>query len=177
MVTEETEAALRHYEAQECQNAQMTTEREYDGERVLFPLEQDEFGWPPSSGEWLWCKRLSDDSYAVDNIPIYATGIAITDVIEANRVDNILQFVRIISASHHGTVRLMFSEGVSFQDSAVRDIWNALLQSGCAYEGLDSGPLCALDVPSAGSYDIIRDLLQRGEARGLWEYEEGKIPT
>ncbi len=39
--------------------------------KVLFHLEQDEDGYPPFSIEGLWCKKASNDTYIVDNVPVH----------------------------------------------------------------------------------------------------------
>lgn len=45
--------------------------------KVLFHLEQDEDGYPPFSIEGLWCKKASNDTYIVDNVPFYTYGISL----------------------------------------------------------------------------------------------------
>jgi hypothetical protein len=45
--------------------------------KVLFQLEQDEDGYPPASVESLWALPKGEGLFQVDNIPFFATGVAL----------------------------------------------------------------------------------------------------
>ena len=49
--------------------------------KLLFPLEQDEDGYPPAAAETLWAVREGEGLFRLDNIPIFATGVALGDIV------------------------------------------------------------------------------------------------
>ena len=55
--------------------------------RIQFRLTLDEDGYPPASGETLWATALGDGTYRIDNIPFFATGVSLGDVVEAEMID------------------------------------------------------------------------------------------
>jgi len=142
--------------------------------RVRFPLERDEDGWPPSDVETMWCTRISPGLCKIDNVPIYALGVAVDDVIEVAEVDGRPTFVRVISHSGHGTVRVIFLGNESPESTRGSQMWTVLLDAGCTFEGLRGSKLYALDVPSAAAARVIAPVLQRGLSSEIFDYEEAK---
>lgn len=62
--------------------------------KVVFRLEQDEFGYPPTDTEIVWAYELPNGNYRVDNIPFYIRGVSSNDEISVERVDDAVFFAR-----------------------------------------------------------------------------------
>ena len=116
--------------------------------------------------ESVWAMPV-DDGYRIDNIPFYAKGVSLNDIIEASLDQGgMLRFDRLLLASGHSTVRLWFAD-----EGDVQTVREMLRQMGCASE-LDLPRLVAVDIPPSVSYEGIRGFLDDQERRGVFEYEE-----
>jgi hypothetical protein len=107
-------------------------------------------------------------NYKLDNIPFYARGVALDDlVIAAAEDDEVLWYRGVVRPSGRSTIRLWFSRVEDVQ--TVRD---ELRKLGCASEISNLPRLVAVDIPSSISYAAIKGFFDRGEAAGQFEYEE-----
>ena len=119
--------------------------------------------------ESLWASP-ADGGYRLDNIPFYAVGVALNDLVDVvPDPDGGLRFLRLLQASGHGTVRLWFERAADVPGVRVH-----LRRLGCPSE-LDLDRLVAVDVPPTVGYDVIRTYLAAQESAGVLEYEEGCI--
>jgi Domain of unknown function (DUF4265) len=109
-----------------------------------------------------------EDGYEIDNIPFYASSIALGDIVEvAQELDGLLRFRSLKRPGGHSTIQLWFSAEKDVQ--AKRD---QLRLMGCASELSNLSRLVSVDVPSKDLYDNIKPLLDADEAAGLLEYQE-----
>ncbi|MFV0478023.1 MAG: DUF4265 domain-containing protein [Parahaliea sp.] len=107
------------------------------------------------------------EGFKLDNIPFYAKGVALDDVVSANEVDGCLYVDELLEPSGHSTVRLWFSD-----EKDVQTVRAELKAMGCDSEISDQPRLVAVDIPSSVSYEKIREYLDAGEANGKWNYQE-----
>jgi Domain of unknown function (DUF4265) len=120
-----------------------------------------------SEVESMWAVER-DGGYEIDNIPFYAKEVACGDLVAARRDDEgALWFVKLIKASGHSTLRLLFARADDVQ--ATRE---ELRRMGCASEVSDMPRLVGVDVPPAVDYEKVKARLQQGEHDGCFEYEE-----
>jgi Domain of unknown function (DUF4265) len=118
--------------------------------------------------ESLWALERHD-GFEIDNIPFYARGVALGDVV-ATRADGdgLLWFDHVVRTSGHSTIRLWFA-----REDDVKN-WREMLRNlGCSSEISDLSRLVAVDVPPEVEYERVKGLLEEGEAVSLLEYEEG----
>lgn len=138
---------------------------------VQFPLEVVD-GWPPVEVEALWCVPLDEAAgrYRVDNVPLFAVGIAWRDQILAERKDGTLTFAEILEPSGRSVLRVLVDPDADPEAVAV-----ALTERGA---GVQRTPIEALlTVDLAADFDAAALLLwlDEAEAAGLLEWEEGLL--
>lgn len=138
--------------------------------RVLFHLDHDDDGYPPSEAETLWVLVTDDGYYEIDNIPFFVTGIASGDVISAKREDDMLVFDSVIRYSGHSTIRV-----VVFDVANVEAVRFELFEMGCASEQSHLPSLFSVDVPPSVDLSAVQAYLALGEADGRWSYEEAAL--
>lgn len=132
--------------------------------KVLFDVE----GYESVEIESMWA-IVTDGGYRLDNIPFYAKGYALGDVISADRDEGgLLRCTGLVQASGHSTIRILCRDAE--RAPAVRDELSAM---GCSSEA-DAPGLVAVDVPPDVPYDRIRSYLEQAiQTGGVDEYEEG----
>lgn len=135
--------------------------------KILFHLEQDEDGYPPASVESLWALPKGEGLFQVDNIPFFATGVAVGDLVSATPEEGAFRFQDVVQASGHSTLRLAISEAADVP--AVRALFE---QKGCSVEQSHLPRLIAIDVPPSVPLDSLRPVLIAGQEQGRWDYEE-----
>jgi hypothetical protein len=106
-------------------------------------------------------------AFRVDNIPFYAKGIAVGDVVSAAERNGAHYFDRVLVPSGHSTIRILFSD-----DGIIQNTRNDLRSIGCESEISDIPTLIAVDIPPTVSYENLKLYLDKGEAEGKWEYQE-----
>lgn len=144
--------------------------------RVLFELapDGDDPNWPPSTAEAMWAEPTGVDCALLRNIPFYVRGVAYDDLIllKLKRAggDDALTFYHVIQHRGHSTYRVILQ---SAEDPVVFELWwKRLADIGCWYERANSA-LVAIDVPRGVDVHKAYQVLQRGEAEGVWSFEEG----
>lgn len=117
--------------------------------------------------ETLWAKSLASGGYEIDNIPFCAYGVALGDIIEAERAeDGMLEFIRVLKPSGHSVVRL-----VHFDAADVQGTREQLRVIGCASELMGKN-LVTVDIPASKDYESVREFLDQRSAEGVLDYEE-----
>lgn len=139
-------------------------------QKIYFKLEQDEDGYPPNDWESLWAKEIELGKFQIDNIPFFVYNISYGDIVSAFNQDDKLCFRQLLVPSAHSVVRVIL-----FDTSGVESLRSSLQDMGCSSELSHVSHLFAVDIPPSVSLKSIRELLDAGERRGDWEYEEASI--
>ena len=101
--------------------------------KVLFPLEQDEDGYPPVSSGTLWARLTKDGHYELRNIPFHARDISWGDVVAAKPISaGVVALEGVVQRSGHSTIR-----GIVFNQSDLLPLQQALEHLGSTWEGSD----------------------------------------
>ena len=138
--------------------------------KIFFPLEKDEDDYPPAEVESLWATQRPH-GYELDNIPFYAPGIALGDVVEATVApDGGLEFKRVISRGGHSTYRILLREP---RPDDPQFTVNELKNHGLMVEISGSPRLLAVDVSPSLSLERIEEFLFAGEDSNRWGLQEG----
>ncbi|MGO4339876.1 DUF4265 domain-containing protein [Labrys sp. KB_33_2] len=138
--------------------------------KVGFDLIQDD-GYPPISTEWLWSCRQNEIYFQIDNVPFFAVGVAVDDVVEARiNDDGDLKYVKHHSRSGHATLRLLFVD-----EHLVGNVMQQIGSLGGFSEQSHISSLIAVDIPDAKDANELRNLIYDGEKAGKWEIEEACI--
>ena len=132
--------------------------------KILFELEA---GWHGYETETLWAEPVGGERYRLRNSPFFAFGVSAEDIVFARSEDGVLRFKGVSIAGGHSTYRIVLAD-VTRDD--VERFLRPLAELGCTYE---EGKALAVDVPPAANIYQVYSLLEAGEARGLWEFDEG----
>jgi len=119
--------------------------------------------------ESMWAIPV-DGGFKLDNIPFFVQGLALDDVVSAERDSTgMLRFTSVVSYGRHSTVRLWFAKEHEGQVSRVRQ---RLRELGCPSELSDLPRLVAVDIPPGVPYVNVQVVLDKYERDGVFEYEE-----
>ena len=135
--------------------------------KVFFQFEQDEDGYPPATVESLWALPKDEGLFQLDNIPFFATGVALGDIVSATEEKGVLRFQEVIQPSGHSTLRVAISKVADVP--AVRVLFE---QKGCSVEQSHLPRLIAVDVPPSIPLESLHPVLEAGREQGRWDYEE-----
>ncbi|MDD1611425.1 MAG: DUF4265 domain-containing protein [Methylococcaceae bacterium] len=139
--------------------------------KIYFYLEQDDDGYPPVATESLWARELQDNMYCIDNIPFYAKGVSLNDIVTAKpNEENLLFFRKIIQPSGHSTIRVII-----FEDADVSSWQHELEKFGCASEKDYLPQLISVDIPPTVDIQNVWALLEEGLHNDQLEYEDACI--
>jgi hypothetical protein len=144
--------------------------------KITIQLVKDDSDYPPADFEHVWARTVGPGLYKLDNIPFFARGLRVGDVVSANaRDDQEPLFSRVVHASDHSTLRVIVFRGSSDVrplEERVSILRSILSKLGCSTELSHLPGLVAVDVPASAKLSSITKMLSDGEAAGLWEYEE-----
>lgn len=151
------------------------TRNKDDRVQVHFRLEVDEDGWPPASVESLWAVDLGNGTVRLDNTPWFVRGVASDDIIRVETDDEGVRWAgETLRASGNCTIRLIpLRDGGS--GAARQTVLETFHRLGTTGEGIEQFRMVALDVPPSADLPRIRKLLEHGEAKGWWHWEEGAV--
>ena len=136
-------------------------------EKVVFPLEPD--AWHGHATETMWAELVSPGLYRLRNLPFYARGVSVEDVVHAQFAGDALVFSSVAARGGHSTYRLFVDGGI--ESPEFRLWWKRLETLGCSFEQADR--LLAVDVPpSADIYEVYR-IFEQGEQAKVWDFQEG----
>jgi Domain of unknown function (DUF4265) len=139
--------------------------------KVKFFLNTDE--WHGFESETVWSEEISNNKYRIRNTPFYAKDVSFQDVVKAKKIGQDLCFENHLLRSGHSTYRIILDNKISnieFQEN-----WKRMENLGCSYERTNLGnmKLFAVDVPPLADIHTVYTLLEEGEEKGVWEFEEG----
>lgn len=143
--------------------------------RAKLLVTTDPSEWHGMGGERLWVKKISKNSYRVDNSPLYAYGISLGDVVEAFPLERgLVSFSRVLEKGGHSNYRVLLRNGFSAEDFNKR--WSGLEGLGCSYESSkDPEDVFAIDVPPEVDVMAVYELLEEGADDGIWHLDEGNF--
>ena len=147
--------------------------------RIHFDLVQDDQGYPPPSSETLWALPVGRSRFRLDNIPFFVCGVSCFDIIEA-RMDasGHFKYSRLLNPGGHSTLRVIFydqpGDAPSVQER-VQELRKRLQDLGCSSEISHVSGLISVDVPPEVALAEVRSILDEGQGRELWDYEEATL--
>ncbi|NME72760.1 DUF4265 domain-containing protein [Flammeovirga aprica] len=121
--------------------------------------------------ESVWAEK-EGDHYRIDNIPFYASNIALGDLVsvEYDSEEDALYFEDFIKVSGNSVIRIIF-----FKLELKDKICNALEQMGCLWEGSDKQSLISVSIGKDLDYDDIMNYIKNQFSLGNIDYEEACI--
>ncbi len=140
--------------------------------RIEFELVQDDLGYPPFHSETR-ATPTPDGLWQIDNIPFYAVGLALGDVVQVFDAEGALpKFSHVVRDAGHGTIRIILSETAD-----VDRLRTALRDMGCSTE-LSQTPLrVAVDVPPTVNFRDVSDFVEGYDQTEVIDYDEGCVPA
>jgi len=139
-------------------------------QKIVFRLERDEDGYPPSDYERLWATPLPSGNYLIDNIPFFVMGISAGDEVSVRHEGDELFFDRLIKPSGASTFRLIPAD-----PSASEKVRAAIKALGCSSEYNQHVGLIAAEVPASKSIQPFLDYIVEEQERGVLDVEEGAL--
>ena len=145
--------------------------------KVRFQIAQNDDGCPPFTSEAMWCIRLGENRFRVDNIPFFAHGVSYCDVISVSASeDGRLNFDEVVEENGHSTLRVLFGDADQRPENIVaHELATELQKHGCLTDVSPSPIILAVDVPPSIALKNVRKILAEGESKGLWSYEEATL--
>jgi hypothetical protein len=138
--------------------------------RVLFRLECDEDGYPPSEWETLWAKKLPDGSYEISNAPFYIRDISLGDRVSAVEKNGELHFEKLLLPSRNSLVRVFVK-----RLEQLESIRQELREMGVESEMSDLRRMfAALLPPDVDIRKVLEFLDERDQAREI-SFEESAV--
>lgn len=107
--------------------------------KVRFNLQGNAAG-----GETIWAEQVGENLYRLLNIPFYATGYAVGDIVRCIPRGGWSEVVGMEHDSGNGTIRIYFANSESPE---AQEVLNELVSVSCEYERASS-MLVAVSVPS-----------------------------
>ena len=105
--------------------------------------------------------------YRIKSIPLYASKIALYDLIAVRKREGVLYFSKIIESSGRSVIQM-----IVLKDRQIKAIGKDLEQFGCLWRRGDDKHLIAFDVPKHVLYRPIKEWLDQGELEQRWGYRE-----
>ena len=136
--------------------------------KVTFELEKSD--WHEHATETMWAARLADTVYSLRNVPFYVYGISYGDAVVTQLLSGENLFCRVYERGGHSTYRI-FLVGESSKQQ-FEEAWEPLRKIGCLYERA-TDYLVAVDVPAETDIYEAYTALEKGQAAGVWDFEEG----
>src|SRR4051794_37589642 len=82
--------------------------------------------------ENLWAEVLGSDRFRIDNVPFYAYGVSLGDVVRADEIDGRLVFRDVVARSGHSTYRVLVKDRAGADSAGFQSLWRGLGDLGCA---------------------------------------------
>lgn len=147
----------------------MKTDFEQKRTKIIFPIKQDEDGYPPEGSESMWA-IVNNNVFIIDNIPFFLYGVSFGDTVTAKIINNKLIYETTVKYSRHSTIRVLFHEL-----EYLKKIRQELIALGCSSEVSHLENLISLDIPPEVSIKIIREFLDAYERENIIGYEEAAV--
>lgn len=118
--------------------------------------------------EPLWARPIEGDLFALVNVPFFAFGLNLADVVHAPLIDGVRAVRAVVKPSGHRTLRVVFDP--THAGERAREHVDALR----AFTGIierASDRMIAVDVPADADFDGLLRLLLRWETEGVLVFE------
>src|SRR5215472_15911987 len=122
--------------------------------------------------EGLWGESLGAGEFRILNSPFFAFGISFDDVVKAESSAGVYRFQEVLRRGGHSTYRLFLQNDRTVDDPEFKEYWTQLRRQHCTYENANDH-FVAVDVPPQADVSKVYSLLEKGEAEGVWVFEEG----
>ncbi len=137
--------------------------------KICVPIPEDSI-WDMEA-EWFWAEQQEDGTYELCNVPFYAYGLSMHDVVSVrSRSDGTLEFESVLKRGGHSTYRVIASKGL--RSSKVKRMLAKIRKLGCDIEPANRVH-AGIDVEPQADIYAVYSLLEKGERDGIWKFEEG----
>jgi hypothetical protein len=138
---------------------------------MVFPLDQDEDGYPPVASERLWVQKIAENRFRLDNIPFYARNVSCEDVV-SGRLDpgGELVFDQILEPSSNSTFRVIVHK-LSDLDRVKSEIDSF----GVSSEINRAQQLISVNAPIEIRVEPLLNFLMSLNERNIADFEEGEL--
>ncbi len=120
--------------------------------------------------ETLWAFHLGGDRYRLDNLPFFAYGVSVADVVLAPHVEEegLPTFQQVLEKSGNRTIRVIFEPPLAPGNQS-RVLLDQLVSLGVEYEGANP-TYVVLNIPPEVDFDgVVKALL---DAQVQWEHAD-----
>ncbi len=143
-----------------------------DHDRIKVTFVLDEADWHSHATETVWAEPVGGDRFRLDNVPFYAYGVSYDDTVVATETDEGRLVQRVSERGGHSTYRIFVSDPEAVE--GFRQSWAPLQALGCTLERA-TRRLLAVDVPPEADIHEVYSGLAKGEAAGVWDFEEAHV--
>jgi len=121
-----------------------------------------------TSVETPWAVALGSNLYRLSNVPFYAYGVSLEDIVEATvgPDDPRPHFRRVVEKSGNRTVRVVAEDGTS---AVAQEVLDGVARLGCDWEGATPSYICINIPPAAHLEDVVAFLKSTGLT---WEHAD-----
>jgi Domain of unknown function (DUF4265) len=118
--------------------------------------------------ETVWAVTVSPGRFRVDNVPWFAYGVSVGDIVEgAQYADGMYDFTRVTEASGNRTIRMILPDGESSDSARGKAILAEVRAIGCSFEGAN-GRYFGVTIPPGVGLPEVADVMVRTGV--TWEY-------
>ncbi|HEX5597590.1 MAG TPA: DUF4265 domain-containing protein [Micromonosporaceae bacterium] len=141
-----------------------------EGQLLQLRLQQDDV-WPPFDCEEVRGQPVGDHRYRVLTPPAFAKRLAVDDIVTASPDATGRMWINaMVERGAHSTIRVIL-----LQPGRESELTSALTAQGCRVGPSPLPGLLTVDVPESVDYAEVRSLLEAGERRGEWEFQESAV--
>lgn len=129
--------------------------------------------WHSFTEEGIPAEQIGADTYRLSASPFFVFGISNQDIVRAAPREDGLRFVEKRSSGGHSTYRMFSNKRTAGEIEASAE-FASLRRIGCRWQRSDLhfGPLYAIDVRPDIDIGELFHILETGEHRELWTFEE-----
>ncbi len=145
---------------------------------IIFPLKKDAGEYPDFATERLWAKKLGQNEFQVENIPMYVRGISYGDIVEAKEVsEDVYEFTKFLKHSGHSTFRIYINQEIQDREEVLQQIIQELNAFGVKTECSKDNTLTAVDLPEGVEVSKVGQYLNDKYKAGILDYQEASVPN
>jgi hypothetical protein len=143
-------------------------------------FELDAYDWHGTGSESLWATPVAGSEwrlFEIRNSPFFALGVNHRDVVQATPTayDRVFDFTAVVKRGGHSTYMLLIPP----TEVRLPSYWKMLKSLGCSYEsghidlGVGRRLMYSVDVPPTADIHEVYGILEKGEDKGVWIFQEG----